>query len=342
MKNVMERLNVPEDMPIEQGMITKMLESAQKKVEGHHFDTRKHVLQYDDVLNRHRDVIYTKRRHILELADEEHEYVREPVRHVEEVQDEAEDDAGAEHFTSLKSMIMELIEAEIEHVVSYHTNLEQDESQWNLEEIYETMRTVFPFSAEEKQQMFDLGKGNGSGKLHDVELRDAIVEFLLAKARTSYDQLDAKVRETVGGVAEDATKVVHAMEKALLLRAIDTLWVEHLESVKHLRQGIGLQGYGQRDPLVEYKKETFFLFNDLLANIQKEVVYSLFKVNIGLQLAPSIMSNDKMTLEGAKKTMSEQGEHVQKKERKEDGEKVGRNDQCPCGSGKKYKKCHGK
>lgn len=364
MKKVMERLNVPEDMPIEQKMITKMLESAQKKVEGHHFDTRKHVLQYDDVLNRHREVIYTKRRQILELSsaqvdepayrtgrysstDSDEDYLQ--TSKLANFQSDDQKELDTEHFSSLKEMIMDLIESEIEHVVSYHTNLEQDESQWNLEEIYETMKTVFPFSKEEKQQMFDLGKGNGNlpagrqgGKLEDVELRNAIVEFLLKKAQASYDQLKTQVAKTAGGAEEDVDKVMQAMEKALLLRAIDTLWVEHLESIKHLRQGIGLRGYGQRDPLVEYKKETFFLFNNLLANIQKEVVYSFFKVNIGLQLAPSVMASDNMTLEGAKKTMSAQGEHIEKKVRNEAGEKVGRNDPCPCGSGKKYKKCHGK
>lgn len=353
MKNLMERLNVPEDMPIEQKMITKMLEGAQKKVEGHHFDTRKHVLQYDDVLNRHRDVIYKKRRKILELADKQ---IENSTR-VQVVQDDLSIEKGSqidrteyvspgdaqesylENFSSLKEMVMDLIESEIEHVVSYHSNLEQDESEWGLDEIYETMRTIFPFSDDEKDKMFNLGKGNGKSKLEDVELRDAIVKFLLEKAHFTYRQLEDKVIETSGGSEEDGKKVMHSMEKALLLRAIDTLWVEHLESVQHLRQGIGLQGYGQRDPLVEYKKETFFLFNQLLANIQKEVVYSFFKVNIGLQLAPTIMSSDKITLEGAKKTI---GEHVHKKERNDVGEKIGRNDRCPCGSGKKYKKCHGK
>ncbi len=350
MKNVMERMKVPEDMPIEQKMITKMLEGAQKKVEGHHFDTRKHVLQYDDVLNRHREVIYTKRRKVLELSDETFEQAPIVPDTTDEVVDTEEDDTtlSAENFSSLREMVMDLIESEIEHVVSYHTNLEQDESQWNLDEIFETMKTIFPFSDEEKQNMYNLGKGNGNGKLQDVELRSAIVEFLLEKAKVSYRQLEKNVTETVKGTEADVPKVIQSMEKALLLRAMDTLWVEHLESIKHLRQGIGLRGYGQRDPLVEYKKETYFLFNDLLANIQKEVVYSFFKVNIGLQLAPSIMSNDKMTLEGAKKTMSEQGAHVQKKERNESGEKVGRNDPCPCGAvnnegkPKKYKKCHGK
>jgi len=341
MKNVMERLNVPEDMPIEQKMITKMLESAQKKVEGHHFDTRKHVLQYDDVLNRHRAVIYGRRKNILELAEGELEYAKKQIDKPEvHIEDDQEMLDAEEKFTSLKDMVMDLIEAEIEHVVSYHTNLEKDTKEWDLNEIYETMRTIFPFSEEEKQKMFTLGEGNGNGKLEDVELRDAIVNFLLEKAKETYISLEKKVAETVGNEA-DAGNVMKSMEKALLLRAIDTLWVEHLESIAHVRQGIGLQGYGQRDPLVEYKKETFYLFNDMLANIQKEVVYSFFKVNIGLDLAPSVMATDKMTLEGAKKDMSEQGEHIQKKERKEDGEKVGRNDPCPCGSGKKYKKCHG-
>ncbi len=324
MKNVMERLKVPEDMPIEQKMITKMLEGAQKKVEGHHFDTRKHVLQYDDVLNRHRDVIYTKRRRVLELS-EDNVYSNKQISIDGEVESgQKTEDASSEEkqFESLKAMIMDLIESEIEHVVSYHTNLEQDESQWNLDEIYETMKTIFPFSDQEKENMFNLGKGNGGGKLEDVELRGAIVEFLLEKARVTYTQLEKTVSDTSGGTEEDGIKVMQSMEKALLLRASDMLWVEHLESVKHLRQGIGLQGYGQRDPLVEYKKETFFLFNNLLANIQKEIVYSFFKVNIGLQLA--------------------QGAHIEGKVRDDSGKKVGRNDLCPCGSGKKYKKCHGK
>jgi len=355
MKNVMERLNVPDDMPIEQKMITKMLEGAQKKVEGHHFDTRKHVLQYDDVLNRHRDVIYTKRRRILELASGQitsvesiqsadlalPEDTQVQTNEPEYSREDGDTAYTEEQFVSLKGMIMNLIESEIEFVVSYHTNLEEDRSQWDLNEIFETMRTIFHFSDEEKERLFSLGKEGENGKLEDVERRDAIVEFLLEKARTAYTQLEEQVRKTSGGTEDNGQRVIQSMEKALLLRASDTLWVEHLESVQHLRQGIGLQGYGQRDPLVEYKKEAFRLFNELLANIQKEVVYSFFKVTIGLQIAPSIMSNDKMTLEGAKKTMSEQGTHVQKKERNDSGEKIGRNDPCSCGSGKKYKKCHG-
>ena len=116
-------------------------------------------------------------------------------------------------------------------------------------------------------------------------------------------------------------------------------WVEYLVSIDHLRAGIGLRGYGQRDPLIEYKKETYQMFNELQVNIQKEVVYSFYKVSAGLQLAPSVMAADKLTLSGAKKNMG--GEGGAGKPRNEAGEKVGRNDLCPCGSGKKYKKCHG-
>jgi preprotein translocase subunit SecA len=340
---LMTRLNVPEDMPIEQKMITKMLETAQKKVEGHHFDIRKHVLQYDDVLNRHREVIYKKRRQILDLASGT--VGKEPES--AGTQDEEEEQSQEKQYPSLKEMLQDMIEAEIEFVVSYHTNLE-DESKWDVKEIYETMKTIFPFTNEEREAILRLGTF-GDEKIEHVEARDTLVEFLTKKAETEYTKLEEQIVQSAGAQIPDTEdkdeagkQVMHQIEKSILLRAIDTLWVEHLVSIDYLRQGIGLQGYGQRDPLVEYKRETFHLFNELLANIQKEVVYSFFKISAGLQLAPTIMANDKMTLQGAKKDMSEQGAHIQKKQRSEDGEKVGRNDPCPCGSGKKYKKCHGK
>ncbi len=349
LKGVMTKLNVPEDMPIEQKMITRMLENAQKKVEGHHFDIRKHVLEYDDVLNRHREVIYAKRRQILELSqnDSDLQMTSESLDTLGTSSTKTTDlqvvEEGAEVekvYRSLKEMILDMIEQEIEFVVSYHTNPEADVEDWDLKEIYETMKTIMPFSQQEREVLLHIGK-NGDSKLEDVEIRDKIVTMLLDKARVEYGKTEEKIKESVQN-EEGAEKVMRSVEKGLLLRANDTLWVEHLENIRHLRQGIGLQGYGQRDPLVEYKKETFHLFNALLSNIQKEVVYTFFKINIGLQLAPSVMANDKMTLEGAKKTMSEQGSHIKKKERDETGKKVGRNDPCPCGSGKKYKKCHGR
>jgi preprotein translocase subunit SecA len=352
LKNLMTRLNVPDDMPIEQRMITKMLETAQKKVEGHHFDTRKHVLQYDDVLNRHRAVVYKKRRQILELSrelekEEQAQETKAPLVELEAGKSEIEKEDRT--YLSLKDMIMEMIEAEVEFVVSYHTNFE-DEQKWDVKEIYETMKTIFAFSNDERETFLKLGDF-GNGKLEHVEARDEMVMFLMDKAEKAYENFEIQIEQSAlaqikDGEQSDAAKaqalgVVRQIEKSVLLRAIDTLWVEHLVSIQHLRQGIGLQGYGQRDPLVEYKRESFNLFNQLLSGIQKEVVYSFFKISFGLQFAPSVMATDKLTLQGAKKDMSEQGAHIKKKPRTDDGDKVGRNDPCPCGSGKKYKRCHG-
>ena len=324
LKGVMERLNVPDDMPIEQKMITRMLENAQKKVESMHYDTRKHLLNYDDVLNRHREVIYEKRRAIIDLEDE---------------------NLKAEQ--SSKDMIMEMIESEIEFVVGYHTNPQmvdevdaKQQTEWNMKEVFETMKTIFPLSQQDRETLFALGKKGSAGKENDVTVREEIVSLLIGRAKEEYARIEEAVKQS--HETEDPEKLVHGFERAMMLRAIDALWVEHLVSLDYLRTGIGLRGYGQRDPLVEYKKESFHMFQSLLTNIQKEVVYSFFKVGTGLQLAPTVMAADKLTLKGADKSHSAQGAHIAKKERNEQGEKIGRNDPCPCGSGKKYKKCHGR
>jgi len=312
LKSVMTRFNVPEDMPIEQKMITKMIESAQKKVEGFHFDTRKHLLDYDDVLNKHREVIYKRRKNILNLAND-------PTQ-------------------SLRGLIFEMIEQEIEFVVSYHTNPESRQD-WNLNEVAETMNTIFPVSPSERDEIMRM-TANGNTKFNEVEARDRVVKYLLDKANREYDIVEQKIIQVSGGNIEDGKKMMREIEKGILLRAIDSLWVDHLVEVDYLRTGIGLRGYGQRDPLVEYKKETYFMFNNLLTSVQKEIVYSFFKVGVGIQLSPSIMANDKMVMSGAQKT-AEEVASVSSKPRDEDGHKIGRNDPCPCGSGKKHKRCCG-
>lgn len=306
MKSVMTRFNLPEDMPIEQKMITRLLEGAQKKVEGHNFDIRKHLLEYDDVLNKHREVIYKKRRQVL-----------------------AQDD--------LKALVMDLIEQEIEFVVSFHTNVE-DKKDWNLNEIIETMNTIFILSQTEQEELKKMS-GNGETKLGDVSARDKIVKFLLKKAKQEYTEIENKVTQ-MSGNEEEGKRMMRNIEKNVLLRSIDTLWVDHLVAIDYLRTGIGLRGYGQRDPLIEYKKETYQMFSTLLSGIQKEVVYSFFKIGTGLQLAPSVMASDKLVLKGAQKT-AEEIALTAHKPRDEEGNKIGRNDPCPCGSGKKYKKCCG-
>ena len=356
LKNVMTRFNVPEDMPIEQKFITKMLEGAQKKVESHHFDTRKHLLEYDDVLNKQRAVVYKKRRHVLNLAEKEMEGFVIELNDVEDKNTQAEKEIENNQIEELKmekeialslhDMIMEMIEAEIEFIVSYHTNTE-DDTKWNVQEVYETVKTIFPLTPEDKKEILDFGKDNSDQNISEVERRDKLVEFLLAKARHEYSEMIKNIQEQIN-TDENKKKVIAELQKSVLIRTIDNLWVEYLVAIDYLRTGIGLRGYGQRDPLVEYKQESFHLFNQLLANIQKEVVYTFFKINIGLQLAPSIMATDKMTLKGAEKTTNAEAGIVEGKLTDDDGHKIGRNDSCPCGATKadgtpkKYKHCHGK
>ncbi len=312
-KSIMNTLRVPDDMPIEQKSISKIIESAQKKVEGMHFDSRKHLLEYDDVLNKHREVVYSKRDNILVTFSKQ--------KNNEEVKEEEK----------LHSLIMDMIEEEIEGVVSFHTNSEERKD-WNIKEIDETVTTIFPLNNYEKEEIKKIGSFEGNEKLEDVQVRTDLIEYITKLSKEKYEELLVK--------QVPDPQVLLEVEKQVMLRAIDNLWVDHLVSVDYLRTGIGLRGYAQHDPLVEYKKETYHMFNELLSSIQKEVVYFIYKVNIGIQLAPSIMEKENLTLTGADKT-SEKAKTVfgKQKIKKADGSKVGRNDPCPCGSGKKYKKC---
>ena len=313
-KKMMEFLKMPADMPIENKMVSRSLESAQKKVEGHNFDIRKHLLDYDDVLNKHRGVIYKKRREILA------EY-------------EAEKSGGQKNV--LKARVLELVEQEIEQVVFFHTGGTAG-GDWNIKEIYETAITIFPLNESEKEELFKIARED-EGRRADAEARSRLVEFLIGLAKTRYDEMRQKINNP---------EMVLEMEKGILLRAIDTLWVDHLVAIDYLRAGIGLRGYGQRDPLVEYKKETYRLFGELLNLIQKEVVYSFYKIGTALDLAPSLMQRSNIQMSGAAKDGGSAASIAETRPKEftktATGDKIGRNDPCPCGSGKKYKKCHGR
>ncbi len=314
-KRVMQALRVPDDMPIEQKTISKIIESAQKKVEGFHFDTRKHLLEYDDVLNRHREVIYGRRREILES------FARQKRGEAVETQ----------NFASLREMILNMVEAEIEQVISFHTNSE-DRSSWDMAEIYQTAQTIFPLTPEEKEQLLSFGT-HGPSKLAAVEERTRIVEYLVELAEKKYEEMLVKKAQHPEMLLE--------IEKQVLIRSIDNLWVDHLVAVDYLRTGIGLRGYGQRDPLVEYKKETYRMFSELLMLIQKEVVYTIYKISIGIDLAPSVIQKGKMIFQGGDANVTNETVPAGKKVKNDKGEIIGRNDPCPCGAGKKYKRCHG-
>ena len=346
-RKVMETLKVPDDMPIEQGMISRIIESAQKKVEGIHFDTRKHLLEYDDVLNRHREVIYGKRRDILNAFEAEKLSLQSPSVIPAEsgnpdnstgywIPNQVGNDnlsLGMTTKKTMRDMILEMVEQEIEQVVSFHTNAE-DRKEWNIPEIIQTATTIFPLSDAEKKTITELSEGKHEQKLEDMAVRTKIIEYLLKLANEKYEILLEK--------AVPNPEMLLEIEKQVLLRAIDNLWVEHLVAVDYLRTGIGLRGYGQLDPLVEYKKETYRMFNELMNLIQKEVVYLIYKVNLGIQFAPSVMNSNALNFSGARKTADSE-EHVAKsgKEKDSEGKVIGRNDPCVCGSGRKFKKCCG-
>ncbi|MFA4942972.1 MAG: SEC-C metal-binding domain-containing protein, partial [Patescibacteria group bacterium] len=313
MKSLMATLKVPEDVPIQNSLLSRSIESAQKKVEGNNFDIRKHLVEYDDVINKHREAIYRKRKEILEIH---------------ESKQEDKDDAR-----NLSDIVLDMVVGEISEVVSFHTPGENI-SDWNFQEIAETFKTII--SAE-----------NIKDKISNLKSREEIINFLVELVKEKYLNMKAAFKAVNINFAE--------IEKGILIRSIDTLWIEHLETIDYLRRGIGLRGYGQHDPLVEYKKEAYLMFSELNSLIQKQVVYSIFKTGDALgglsaekvAAIATVNENRRLNFSAPEKTAVEKHSHqntdlVHEKEKNEAGEKVGRNDLCPCGSGKKYKKCHGK
>ncbi len=322
MKRMMEVIKVPDDMPIEQKALSSIIESAQKKVEGFHFDTRKHLLEYDDVLNRHREVIYTQRRQILE------NFAREKQALLDGESIAIVDSAEGTQST-LRQMILQMVSEEIEQIVAAHTVAEARD-EWNTQEILETIVTIFPLVDEEKQ--FILESKNQPSKLEAAAERTKLIDYLMNLAKVRYQEL------LVSKITQPQFMI--ELEKQVMLRSVDSLWIEHLVAIDYLRTGIGLRGYGQRDPLVEYKRETYRMFNELLSLIRKEVVYMIYKMSIGIQLAPTVMEEQakNLVLTGAENTVDATPSPNAPKSPEEE---LGRNDLCYCGSGKKYKKCHG-
>ncbi|MDP3043273.1 MAG: preprotein translocase subunit SecA [bacterium] len=342
MKSLMAALRVPEDMPIENKIISKSIESAQRKVEGNNFDIRKHLVEYDDVINKHREAIYKRRREILELAEIENP--KSEILNPKQIQN-----SKFKIQNSFSGIILEMVENEIEQVVSFHT-AGDNVKEWNLEEIYQVVSTIFP--VEEKLKS-DLAELSGASKLDKVKARTAIIEHLINLTGNIYDKIKLKSKE----MGIDWSQI----EKAILIHSIDTLWIEHLEAMDYMRRGIGLRGYGQRDPLVEYKKEAYQLYNELNNLIQKEVVYSIFKVaDVNQFVAPNLADRAKQfsapakemntstasfagfSAQGGSASGGKQKDFIKQKVKDAAGHKVGRNDPCPCGSGKKYKKCCGR
>ena len=304
LKNMMKTLKVPADMPIENSMVSKSIESAQKRVEGNNFDIRKHLVEYDDVINKHRGAIYKRRKEVLLASEERGE-------------------------RELSASVLELVEEEIAILVNFS----------DVEEIINVDKIAEEYKAITGDNVKDL--------IVDIKTADEIKEKLVKLAQEKYGKMKEAFSQANMNFAE--------IEKGIMLKSIDVLWIEHLETIDYLRKGIGLRGYGQRDPLVEYKKEAFHLYHDLLDLIRRQIVYSIYKTGEALssfsgeKLAAmsSAANRTNIKYQAPEKTAIEQHSHmlldvVPDKLKNEKGEKVGRNDLCPCGSGKKYKKCCGK
>jgi preprotein translocase subunit SecA len=331
-KGMLDRLGLPDDMPIENKMITKSIEKAQTRVEGHHFDSRKRLLEYDDVLNKHREVIYARRDEVLETY--------------------------AETPDKLRDRVLDVIEGEVEQIVLFHSSEIGPEGAWNVDEIVETVSTIIPLEDAEKTELKQIGVDAAKDKEELAQGRTNVIIAIMDKVRATYDKIYDNF---------DDEKTVHDIERGVLLRAIDTQWIDHLAAMKALRTGIGLRGYGQRDPLVEYKKEGYNMFQALLGNVNHDIAYTFFKyakhavdMKVQAELQRSVFQRAGIKLQGAQKTSQGGLRRVPPailakalKARAaaaaggataaatQNMKKVGRNDDCPCGSGKKFKKCHG-
>lgn len=297
LKRMMDRLGIPDDMPIENRLVSRSIETAQRKVEGHNFDIRKHLVEYDDVMNKHREVIYKKRNEILKFDE-----------------------------TQLRAESLRQIHQELEQIVSFHTNNENN--QWEIDQLYDSVDALFTVPLEARIRLSEIDT-IGQGKDLSVAAREKMVAYLQTLADKAYTELEERI---------GATEQMRLIERGMMLRTIDGLWIDHLDQMAYLRQGIGLRGYAQRDPLVEYKREAFILFTELLNTVVTQFSHSIYKVALVKDAVTNPMQSQNMTLQapakvGQPNVQSVSAPAVTTKPA------AGRNDPCPCGSGKKYKKC---
>jgi len=329
---LMQKLGMEENVPIEHGMVTRAIERAQKQVEAQNFSVRKHLLEYDDVMNKQRENIYALRRQILEGK----------------IQFRDEDDQ--ETVVGTREYLMDLAEEILDSLVETYAARQADYEQWDLDALKLEVNRVFAI---------DTTDLDFTDRTSD-EIRDA----LWGKLLQSYDEKEKQV----------GRGVLERVERDIMLQIVDSQWKDHLYSLDHLKEGIGLRGYGQRDPLIEYKKESFELFQAMKDRVDEEIVRYLWWLRPVLndeaapvprrpapRRAPLILNDpsaeSKSLLGGTRAQAPEPaspfgpshdkrpprvgGDDAPVKTVRRDEPKVGRNDPCPCGSGKKYKKCHG-
>ena len=287
-RSIMDWAGFDEDVPIENRMISKSIEGAQVKVEAYHFDIRKQLVDYDDVVNTHRDIIYGERNKVLTGAD-------------------------------LKANIQSMVDREIQEILDQYLTGTPPEN-WDTESLLMELTTILPPPRE-------VSDPNALAQMTPEEIEDR----LLAHTRELYEALEQQM----------TPEMMRTVERQLMLRAMDANWVQHLTAMENLRQGIGLQAFGQRDPLIMYKKEGREMFDSLQARIQHDIAHTIYHLGV----APS----GDGAARGARPKAPTGGDSImtnivgnRKREAVPAGDrKVGRNEPCPCGSAKKYKRCHG-
>ncbi|KGR76444.1 preprotein translocase subunit SecA [Ureibacillus sinduriensis] len=279
MKAMMTRLGMDDNQPIQSGMVSKAVESAQKRVEGNNFDARKRLLQYDDVLRQQREVIYKERRDVLETEN-------------------------------MRALVESMIQESIENIVAVHT--QGDQKDWNLKSLEDYIQANL---LEE-----------GAVKASDLEGKspEEIIAFIYSEVQKRYDEKEELL----------TPERMREFEKVILLRSIDTKWIDHIDAMDQLRQGIHLRAYGQTDPLREYEQEGFAMFEDMVAAIREDVTKYAMKAQIRSNL-------EREEVAKGQAVNPKEEAAPKKKQPVRKAENIGRNNPCPCGSGKKYKNCHG-
>ncbi|HAP38999.1 MAG: preprotein translocase subunit SecA [Nitrospira sp.] len=286
---MMLKLGMEEGVPIEHGMVTRAIANAQKKVEAHNFEVRKQLLEYDDVMNKQREVIYQHRHAVL---------------------------AGEHIQQDIHDMMKDLVNG----FVDTYCPADQYQEEWDYNGLGDALQGQFALDITQ-------GKGSVADHFKDVG-RDALIEEIQTQVRQAYDQKEQEL----------SPELMRYLEKMLLLQVIDHHWKDHLLGMDHLRDGIGLRGYGQKDPLIEYKREGFDMFSSMMERIKSDVLERMFRVQAvrGEQPpppAPEPTPPPHMVLNRSDEPTPQPAQSQ--------ADKTGRNDPCPCGSGKKFKKCHG-
>lgn len=297
---IMTRFNMPEDVPLQHPLVTRAIENAQVKVEGFNFDTRKHLVEYDDVLNKQREIVYDLRRKAL-------------FTNTNDTKD-----------TGLKDEILVRLEKTVSILVQVSIAQTSDSPENLNKTIIDEFATIIPFDEASQNAL--------TQQLMERHTEEEKRDFLISLIKDVYNKREQEV----------GSSVMRQMEKFTMLSVIDNLWMNHLDSMDNLRQGIGLRGYAQKDPLVEYKNEGFRMFEQLMFTVDDEIVHRIFKIAVhGPQDNQHLHVNKNTPVsEIGGNALKANATHKHQNAQNNTNKKLGRNDPCWCGSGKKFKKCH--